>query len=276
MNSSDPRPQASAGPPVGSGLPPGALPLTVPPADSRCPDEQSLTEYAAGPTHHPDRRRLAEHLQHCTRCALTVGGLAKLRQEARGEIGRAGALKYLRGDHPNPRRFEDHSERCRGCRAWLAALRPFFRPAFGSPKVAWATSIALCAALMVSVSTRPEPVPVAPKDVLVPVGAQVDSRAVAEYLQRFSVPRPSAADVAELRKLTNLLESRLYGDAALERDPSFLLLVGALFQRRHELTGEARASAKSTELVREAQRLLAARPSTHRPANAHKAAAGRQ
>ncbi|NCO94055.1 MAG: hypothetical protein GW880_22335, partial [Armatimonadetes bacterium] len=109
MNRTDTRRRANDMPAVGIGLPLEALPKTVPPAGSPCPNEEVLTDYASSPRHHPDRRRIAAHVRHCTDCALIAGGVAKLRQEAREEIGRAGALKYLRGEHPNSRRFEVHS-----------------------------------------------------------------------------------------------------------------------------------------------------------------------
>jgi len=259
MNSTETRRRANDNPPVCFGLPLEALPKIVPPAGSPCPGEEVLTHYASSPRHHPDRRRIAAHVRHCTDCALIAGGVAKLRQEAREEIGRAGALKYLRGEHPNSRRFEVHSERCGACRLWLIAFRPFFLPLVRSPIPAWATSAVLCAALVVSVATRPRLHDIQPKDATVPVGASTDSRAVADYLQQFSRPSLTRSETEELRKLTNLLESRLYSDPALEQDASFLLLVGALFQRRHELTGEARALAKANELLASAQQLLRAK-----------------
>ena len=258
MNSSDTRHRANDMPAADLRLPFEALPKVAPPGDCPCPDETEIIDYASSPRRHPDRKHIAEHVRLCTDCALITADIAKVRQEAREEIRRAGALKYLRGEHPNKRRFEDHRERCGPCAAWLAVLRPFSAPALGSPKVAWGVATVCAVAFVGSVVTRPdEPTHVEMgSGVDVPAGGKLDARSVAEYLEQFSRKDLTDNQVKELHRLTNQLESRLYGDEELSQDPAFLMTVAALFHRRYELTRDQRALDTYTELSEQAQELL--------------------
>lgn len=229
-------------------------------AGSACPDESVLIEYASSPPRHPDRKQIAEHVRQCTACALAVGEVARLRQDAQEATGSRGALKYRLGAHPAGRRFEDHAEKCGRCRTWLAVLRPFVAPVVADTRVAWGTAAVCAVALVGMVLARPrQPAYVElGGGIEVPAGEQLDARGVADYLARFSRPDLSEHDVAELRHLTNQLESRLYSEAQLREDPAFVLTVAALFQRRFEVTGEQRARGTHQRLLTEGLALLGA------------------